>query len=218
MFIRYNEGSKIWEYDSSGGSGVGPWLQLPFNQILFSSPDTNGILLKLNSGILDVRKGNDSAYAIMRAGQINSEGDVYSINGYYERNRSIQNGVWQSFTPQWKSTGTQPTIGNGSILGRYTLIGKTCIFHIDLSIGSTSTVGSGTYLLTIPLSAGGGMNFAFNTWGLLAQSAFYSNFGAQIYSATEFYLTVGGSAWSPTNPTTLTASDHMHITGTYEIA
>ena len=31
MFIRYNQGIQMWEYDVSGGSGVGPWEVLPID-------------------------------------------------------------------------------------------------------------------------------------------------------------------------------------------
>jgi hypothetical protein len=41
--------------------------------------------------------------------------------------------AWTSYTPQWTSDATQPTLGNGTIQGAYKLIGKTC--HSQVGLG-----------------------------------------------------------------------------------
>lgn len=38
MFIRYNEVAKYYEYDTSGGAGVGPWLILPLDYLQIYNP------------------------------------------------------------------------------------------------------------------------------------------------------------------------------------
>src|SRR5690606_23340806 len=73
--------------------------------------------------------------------------------GYYERGRTVPMGEWQSYTPSWVSSGTQPNLGNGTLTGQYTLIGDTCHFHITLTFGSTTSFGTGTHRLTLPQAA-----------------------------------------------------------------
>jgi len=59
--------------------------------------------------------------------------------------------AWQSYTPAWTASTTNPTLGNGTLVGRYCLLpNRTCIATIRLVIGSTTNIGSGTYLFTVP--------------------------------------------------------------------
>lgn len=50
-----------------------------------------------------------------------------------------------SFTPTWTSSGTQPNIGNGSIVGRYQQFGFLFVAHVVITLGLTSTIGTGQY-------------------------------------------------------------------------
>ena len=53
--------------------------------------------------------------------------------------------VWTAYTPTWTAATTNPSIGNGTLAGRYTQIGKTCVLVIGLTAGSTTTYGSGNW-------------------------------------------------------------------------
>lgn len=61
--------------------------------------------------------------------------------------------AWQSFTPTWTGSSSNPAIGDGTIAAKYIQIGKTVFFRIKITFGSTSTVGSGNYILTLPVTA-----------------------------------------------------------------
>lgn len=50
-------------------------------------------------------------------------------------------GAWTAFTPQWVGAGANPSVGNGSLTGRYKLIGKTCHVEIQLVIGTSGVNG-----------------------------------------------------------------------------
>jgi len=63
------------------------------------------------------------------------------------------NDYWTSYTPTWTSSGTQPTLGNGTILGKYKQRGKIVIAQYYLKLGSTSTVGTGNYFFGLPVNA-----------------------------------------------------------------
>jgi len=59
-------------------------------------------------------------------------------------------GEWTAYTPTWGASGTAPALGNGTIAGRYTIIGKTVHCRVTLGLGSTSTQGTGMWYFTVP--------------------------------------------------------------------
>lgn len=60
---------------------------------------------------------------------------------------------WTSYTPTWTATTTNPTIGNGTLHGFYVAAGKLILGRFVLIFGSTTTVGSGSYRFTLPVTA-----------------------------------------------------------------
>lgn len=72
-------------------------------------------------------------------------------------NAALGGGAWSTYTPTWTSNGatTQPTIGNGTLSGRYRKLDDyTGALKIILSWGSTTSGGNGTatqgYRFTLP--------------------------------------------------------------------
>jgi hypothetical protein len=61
--------------------------------------------------------------------------------------------AWTTYTPTWDATSSSPSIGNGSIVGRYRQVGKTVTFSIVLTVGSTTNVGTGIYEFGLPVAA-----------------------------------------------------------------
>jgi hypothetical protein len=61
--------------------------------------------------------------------------------------------AWQAYTPTWASSGTQPAIGNGVITGRYVQTGKIVRVSVRILMGSTTTYGTGTYSISLPVNA-----------------------------------------------------------------
>lgn len=60
---------------------------------------------------------------------------------------------WTTFTPTWTSTGTTPTLGNGTLTGKYIKIGKLVIAQIYLKFGSTTSGGTGNWRFALPEAA-----------------------------------------------------------------
>ena len=60
------------------------------------------------------------------------------------------NAEWTTFTPTWTSTGTTPAIGNGTLAGRYLVVGKTVFVRVFLLWGSTTSSGTGLWLFATP--------------------------------------------------------------------
>lgn len=70
--------------------------------------------------------------------------------GLRERGRTVAMGEWTSYTVNWVSNGTGPTLGGGGLQGRYTIIGKTIIVQITLGFASTTNPGTGSWAFSLP--------------------------------------------------------------------
>ena len=57
------------------------------------------------------------------------------------------------FTPVWSASVAAPTLGNGSLTGSYSQTGNFVTADIKLAIGSSTTLGTGSYSFTTPLTA-----------------------------------------------------------------
>lgn len=63
-------------------------------------------------------------------------------------------GVWKTYTPTWSGTGGTPSIGNGTLTGRYTTVGDVVILKIYMLWGSTTTANSATaWKFSIPITS-----------------------------------------------------------------
>ena len=69
--------------------------------------------------------------------------------------------VWQSYTPTWTATTTNPSIGNGTLAGRYVRYGNVCTYILKLLAGSTTTFGSGNWSFSLPLNAANNAGLEF---------------------------------------------------------
>lgn len=56
----------------------------------------------------------------------------------------------QIYTPTWTGQTTNPALGDGSIIGEYFVMGKLVTVHVLLTIGSTTTLGTGYWLFGLP--------------------------------------------------------------------
>jgi hypothetical protein len=65
----------------------------------------------------------------------------------------IAPGDWVAYTPTWTAVTTNPTLGSASLVGRYSLIGKTCTLKIELATASNTNFGSGAYSWAAPFQA-----------------------------------------------------------------
>lgn len=127
--------------------------------------------------------------------------------------------AWTPYTPTWTSNGSAPSIGDGTLAGRYRRDGATISLVQRLVIGSTTTVGSGYIRLSLP----SGMTF-----GPMQQvgSAFWYDASTGILTRgdcigdpglTYLYLHVA-DAVDPGNSSGLANGDVITHQGTFELA
>lgn len=140
----------------------------------------------------------------------------------YESGSSAAMGEWENYTPVWTGTTTNPTLGNGTLVGRSTLIGKTVKFEIFLKIGSTTTAATGLWHFTIPQTK---KNDAFVGYGegscvILDSSAAQYYLGTLLYNTTQILGMVSSPAVanSHINPMAVGTNDEYFFAGSYEMA
>jgi hypothetical protein len=129
--------------------------------------------------------------------------------------------VWSSYSPAWTATTTDPTIGNGSIVGSYMERGQSVDFRVAITVGSTTSVGSGVYRVSLP--------FAPKVNSLGVGTFIDASAGAQLFVMTmritsaattgdNMRVAVAGSTipWGATSPVVPATGDVILLGGTYE--
>ncbi|MEV5712220.1 hypothetical protein AB0K82_44605, partial [Actinoallomurus sp. NPDC052274] len=136
---------------------------------------------------------------------------------------------WTDYTPSWGASTTNPAIGNGTITGRYKRIGKTVFYKVVVTMGSTTTFGSGRWSIGLPSTAasadwpcnaiaednsdsqrrygGTGIAGTVNAFGFALSAAGISNGGVG-----------NASGANATSPFTWAVSDVLRVSGFYEEA
>ncbi|MBC3989326.1 hypothetical protein H8N00_10625 [Streptomyces sp. AC563] len=133
-------------------------------------------------------------------------------------------GAWTTYTPTWTGTSSNPSVGNGNLIGRYLKVGRTVTVHVNLVPGSTSTYGAGNYNFTLPATAANsGCTYMGNAhllggarWGgqwLVSPNA--TQAGPTFPAGT---ADTRVALMSPTAPETLAAGAQLRMTVTYEAA
>ena len=132
----------------------------------------------------------------------------------------ISVGAWQDFTPTWTSDAGTPSIGNGTLQGRYYQLGKLVVFTIVMQTGSTSTYGTGNYKRALPVTAAAGSAFIATGVIVDGSAGFYHTTGDRETSTTLELYTGGGLMVrvSRTSPMTWDLTDGPRVWGLYEAA
>jgi len=137
----------------------------------------------------------------------------------------VGGGAIQTYTPTWTGATTNPVIGNGTIAGRYQVVGKQCHFRITITMGSTTTYGSGAYSVSLPIAPQASSSRQRIPVDLLDTSAGSALLGSALIFAGALTLwspgtTAGGFDRQTTAsvPFAFATTDVITIAGSYEIA
>lgn len=128
-------------------------------------------------------------------------------------------GAWKSYTPAWEAVTTNPTLGNGTLTGRYIQLGQTVHFRINLVIGSTSELGLGSWMMGLPTAHANGWGSPIGSvYARDVSSAINSRFGwLRAASGPKFELSSQEHVfYNRNNPFVWEAGDLLNMTGTYE--
>lgn len=135
------------------------------NAIQNAIVDAKGDLIAATAADTPARLAVGSDYAILQALASETTGLIWGSKV-------------TAYTPTWGVvSGTTPTIGNGLLEGRTVRVGDLVYFRLKVVIGSTTTIGSGTYTFSLPFAMTDPVNgFVGNAAALDAGVAWYRGY------------------------------------------
>jgi hypothetical protein len=116
---------------------------------------------------------------------------------------------WTAYTPTWTASTTNPSIGNGSMVGFYTLFGTTCNFQIYILFGSMTNGGLGVWSLTLPPGVTSAANQVQGVPTFL-----FTTGGSSLLWGAQAVLTSSVTSFSVYAPSSATASNWNAVQNT----
>lgn len=147
-----------------------------------------------------------------------------NFNTHVRDNLKAIGDAWTAYTPTWTASSVNPAIGNGTIAGSYLSAGKLTLFKITVSMGSTTTYGTGSYSFSLPVTAalsGLGANFPVGQAHLRDSSPAANYFRQAVLAVTGTTVVLydqAGTAAATTVPFTWANGDSLAIMGCFEAA
>lgn len=149
-----------------------------------------------------------------------------TLNAHIRDNFKAIGDPWTAYTPTWTAATTDPAINNGSLLGAFSAAGKLIQFWAQITMGSSTTYGAGSWSIGLPTAA----VESTHSWlfsGVAKDTSSggsFPLFGERV-AASRLQLRVlpstAGNAFanaSPASPFTWANTDVLFISGTYEAA
>ena len=125
------------------------------------------------------------------------------------------------FTPVWASTGTQPVLGNAVLASSYTVDAGIVRLSLLLSMGSTTTFGTGNYTFSLPFAASvDTSSLGLGTALLVTGGGATFNYGSALIdnNSTTMTLFFGNAAWSSGAPVALASGSVMRVNVSYRVS
>lgn len=132
-------------------------------------------------------------------------------------------GTITTYTPTLTGSTTNPTVGNGTLVGLYAYLASKLVWvSMSWTFGSTSNAGSGAYTVALPFAAAGGRNQVLSGYVLDSGTAYFACAG-QISASGSVFTPIAADATgsrqvSNGQPMTWANGDSMGFEGVYEIA
>lgn len=148
------------------------------------------------------------------------------LNTYLRDNFKALGDPWTAYGSgaSWTATTTNPVLNNGTWIGKYIQINKLVKFYAQITIGSTTTFGSGQYQIALPVAPLSGPRFTFTghiqDFGTGNHPLWGINQTGSTVDLRHLPATAGAAflATGPTSPITLTTNDVIFLSGEYEAA
>lgn len=128
----------------------------------------------------------------------------------------VATGTALSYTPTWTGAGSNPAIGNGTLAGEYTQRGTKVHFRIRVIAGGTTTYGSGVYSWALPITGVAADQEAFACRIVDSGTAIFPCIGVPTSTTVLGVYAVAGQV-SEAVPMTWASTDHMTLSGEYEV-
>lgn len=131
--------------------------------------------------------------------------------------------AWTSYTPTWTAISSNPSIENGTITGGYAQLGHLVIYRFRIAMGSTTTYGSGGFVITLPVAAAAAYPqnaylFSGSAQDTSAGTAYPLSLQRLSTSTTAYFGSPSGTLVSGLVPFTFADGDTLSGAGVYEAA
>lgn len=124
--------------------------------------------------------------------------------------------VWTSYVPSLTSTSGSPSVGSGTLVGRYRQMGKTVDVRICLTWGAGTSYGTGNPSISLPVAP---LDYPQVAYAVLQDFGTNTFTAGAIFEATTKLTPLSASgALTNTSPFTWATSDKLVIFATYEAA
>lgn len=141
------------------------------------------------------------------------------FNQYVRDQQRVLSEAWTAFTPTWTGATTNPVLGNGTFDAGYSEIGKWIRFRINLTMGSTTTYGSGAWFFSLPATP---LNFRWLFTGVARDISLNNSYAIGVEYDTTLPMRLRQLNASPmttitsTTPFTWATGDTVFLSGAYE--
>jgi hypothetical protein len=126
---------------------------------------------------------------------------------------------WTTFTPTLEAVSTNPTIGNGTLSGKYRRVGNTVEVAIRWIFGSTSNAGSGLYSFTsLPFTVDGANDNKIGAAWWNDSGTYYTGVSRALTGDDSIIMYQGNLQADHDSPFVWGTSDEMIVQVTYETA
>lgn len=156
------------------------------------------------------------------ADNIAIQGNSYNTSPYITDNsgnpRNLLDTWGQAYTPTLATSGTAPSLGNGTLTGWWSRSGSVITATILFTFGSTTSLGTGEVRLGLPKASG--VSVQIGAALAADSSAGTSNVLAAVISSAAAYATFradGSTAVSATVPFTWATDDTLRCTVSYSV-
>jgi hypothetical protein len=131
--------------------------------------------------------------------------------------------AWSTYAVAWTASTTNPSIGDGTLTGRYKQIGKTTFVYVKMQAGSSTTFGSGSWRFSLPVNTNASTYAILPMTMLDNGSSWYQGLAYTEYEGDASYVTpvwnrgaTGSIPVNATTPYTWVATDSLTFSGSYE--
>ena len=134
--------------------------------------------------------------------------------------------AFTAYTPVWTASGTAPVLSNGTLTGKWAQFGKLIVGEAILTIGSTTTVGTGTYSISLPATSSSTSDYYKGCRGTFGGTTRIGmvTVGSSVATFSALWPTTGtadnstASGWSATAPAAPVSGDVYRFPFMFEMA
>ena len=123
----------------------------------------------------------------------------------------------KNYTVSWTGSVSNPAIGNGSLTGLYTRTGRFVTAQVDLEIGTTTTMGSGTWFFSLPLLEAGNAIVSTGCGYVQSAGTVYPAVPIDLAGSQKVQVMANGGNITNAAPGAWAAGDFVRFTIVYQV-